>query len=209
MCVSVQCGGKFYLIDCGEGNFAFSKISEAYASANAESISALFLTSDSRSESANALKICRSFKVEKIICGNDNELVQLTPLSANEIIQRNEYVLEEASGLRIHFINQEKTAVMVEYKGVRVLILPNAKLTLAMLPKAFRYFEYLIIHGAVNNYVVNSALNGIIEVSHNEDAEHCLNYSDYAFYTTAEGRDIKLKITNKKTTIGRVNQWQR
>ena len=201
MCISIKCEDEFYLIDTGSDSNAYSKIKESLFSSMSDGIDCLVLTSQSRSESGNFARIERNIKTDNILCSNFNALLEFSNTSNTAILNES---YKSENGAVISF-DEENQAVLFEYKSNRVLILNSEKTPLISLPERYRAFNYLIVKGKANKYIVNPALNGIIEISKTENKNELKGYN---IYSTSKGKDVRIIFSKYDNQIGYLNKWR-
>lgn len=201
MCISVKCEDEFYLIDTGADSNAYSKIKNSLFSSVSGRIDCLVLTSESRSESGNFERIIRNIQTGNILCSPDNVLLDINETGSTTVLND---CYKSDNGAKITFC-EEKEAVLFEYNGIKLLILNNSKTPLFTLPQNFRSFNYLIVKGNANKYIVNPALNGIIEIRNKENKNKLKGFN---LFSTYNRRDVKIIISKTSNEIGNVNKWR-
>lgn len=211
VCIGVKCGGKFILIDCGNNQNTLNKISDALFSSDSSEIDCLFLTSSKRGESGEIGDLIDNISVAGVNIPDDTYLKNIVGKYPNTALNvAPEGMVSPADGLKISYFYGDSSLILLEYNSQKVLFCTSSSVDFSSVPKKFSSYNYLILKGAVNNDVVNSGINGIIELTggaKNKSADSVLTALGYNVLSVADGCDAQIKICGRNTVFGSKNSW--
>lgn len=210
-CISIKTAEDFALIDCANDSFSINKIKNSLSSSFSADIDYFILTSAKRAESGKAEAVINNFKVKNVIAPESFEKASVLSENTSAEFTYCDYArIKLDNGVELIALSGDAGAVLIKCKGQNVLFVNTADIDISSLPEEMQAYNYLIVKGKVNNYIVKSSLNGIIEIAYSADEEHekTLLNAGYNFYSTSDNKDIKIIIDDNKTIIGRVNEWQ-
>ena len=206
MCLSVKTKEEFILIDTAAGNRAYEKVSRDMFAGGVENVDYLVLTSDRVNEAGNASLFVSRLPIKNIILSKNNQFNSVFSQSDVRLMSTDNLQLQFKSGLSLDFYSSKLTAIMLTFRKTKVLIVNSTAFDMSYLPQNMRSFDYLICKGKVHQAIVNSSINGIIEIT---TKPRQTNPFSAALYSTADRKDIHLSISEKTTKIGSENAWRR
>ncbi len=211
ICLSVEQGDKLVLIDCGNYYNILYKLDNLIGKRWNSDIDCFIIGGDNKYESGYAANILNHYCVKRIVMPTESKYAENLAKEFDSCITQSNYAeVPVSKDLKITFASGQASAVLIEYKTQRVLFLSSAAIDIFSLPEKMRTYNYLIIRGKTNKTIVNSSLNGIIELSAaNKYASNAsaLRRAGYIYFETANEKDVELIIGDKASTIGRKNQW--
>ena len=206
MCLSVKTKEECILIDTASGHQAYETVNQDLFSGGFSAADYLVLTSDRVNEAGNASLLLERLPIKNVLLSPENDFSTVFEKEDVHLLRTNETLMHFKSGLDLGFFSKKVTAVLLEYRNIKVLVVNSNDFLLTDLPQNMRTFDYLICKGKVREAIVNSSINGIIEITAKPREE---NPFSAALYSTADRKDIRLIISEKNTRIGSENVWQR
>lgn len=211
ICLSIEQGDKLVLVDCGNYYNILYKLDNLIAKRWNSDIDCFIISGDNKYESGYAANVLNHYPVKRVVMPVASKFAaNFAKDFESEIIETNYAEIPVSDDLKITFVSGQASAVFIEYKSQKVLFLSSADIDIFSLPEKMRSYNYLIIRGKTNKTIVNSSLNGIIELSaENKYASNAsaLKKAGYIYYETAGVSDIELTLCDKTSTLGRKNKW--
>ena len=211
ICLSVEQGDKLVLIDCGNYYNILYKLDNLTAKRWNRDIDCFIISGDNKYESGYAANVLNHYPVKRVVMPVGSKYISNFAKEYDaEIMQSNFAEIPVSDDLKITFVSGQGSAVFIEYKSQKILFLSSAAIDVFSLPEQMRSYNYLIIRGKTNKTIVNSSLNGIIELSAaNKYASNAKALKDagYVYFETAGENDVELTVYDKTSTIGRKNKW--
>ena len=211
ICLSIEQGDKLVLVDCGNYYNILYKLDSLTAKRPSPDIDCFIISGDNKYESGYAANVLKHYPVKRVVmpygskyCANFEKDFE------SDIIQSNFAEIPVSKDLNITFVSGQGSAVFIEYKSQKILFLSSDSIYVFSLPEKMLAYNYLIIRGKTNKTIVNSSLNGIIELSAADkyaSNASALKNAGYNYFETANQSDIQLIVYDKTSTLGRKNKW--
>lgn len=211
ICLSIEQGDDLVLIDCGNYYNILYKIENLVNRSISSDIDYFIISGDNKYESAFAPNIMAHYDVKQVVMPVDSMYYPTFKSEYNSNITATDYaVIPVNDDLTLTFVSGQASAVLIEYKTQKVLFLSSSGIDVSTLPEEMLSYNYLIVRGKTSKTIVNSSLNGIIELSRcNMYAANArkLKQAGYIYFESGNTQDVQLIINETKSYIGRKNKW--